>query len=308
MNKYKIITAANDDYILTLLNFLNHHTSIGIFFEDIVIYDLGLNNDNLQKINMVSSNRCEIKKLNYDEYSEYVNLTKYNGLNCSYAFKPIIIYREANLNKTVPLIWLDSACNLNMESFQNIYNTIMKEGFYCPIGNSEKTIESIELNHPQTVKLIGLTKEEHLNSLQSRLACMCGVLYSNTNGFHILNEWHRYSLIKDVIFPDGSSRNNHRQDQSVLSCLMYLYEKNNKIIFEKSTFGASCWNKKDKNNIEKSYKKYVLVQKYNNQILAAIYTNSIEEAVKIYYDRKKYVFDETYTLEHFLQGYSVFEM
>ena len=287
---YKIITGANDSYILTLLNFINYHISIGILLENIIVYDLGLNEENLKRVKKLLSKKTEIKKLNYNEYPEHVNLSKYNGLFCSYAFKPIIIYNEAHNN--IPIIWLDCACKITLNQLNKIIHSVNLNGFYCPIGNYEKTIETIELNHPQTLNLLGITKEDHLNKLQTRLACICSVNYNILSGKTILNDWYKYSLDKDVIMPNGSSRNNHRQDQTVLSALMFLYEKEHNISFEKSRFDISCWNKLDKSIVDMNYNKYILIQKYNNIKLAAIYETNIDAAIQVYMNRKQISFKE----------------
>jgi hypothetical protein len=284
---YKIITGANDSYILTLLNFIKYHIQIGINLENIIVYDLGLNENNLQSVKNILQDKTEIKKLNFEEYPEHVDLKKYNGLNCSYAFKPIIIYNEANIYNNIPIIWLDCACKITIVQFNKMIQTIKINGFYCPVGNLEKTIETIELNHPQTLNLIGINRYQHFNELQTRLACICGVNYNTLGGKRILDDWYKHSLNKDVIMPDGSSRNNHRQDQTVLSALMFLYEKENNILFEKSQFDISCWNKLDKNFVDNNYNKYALVQKNNGIQLAIIYANTIDEAIKIYCDRKQ---------------------
>ena len=233
-----------------------------------------------------------IKKFEYEKYPEHVNLSKYKGLFCSYAFKPIIIYNEAAILNDIPIIWLDCACNITIEILNKIIDSINTYGFYCPVGNYEKTIESIELNHPKTLNLLGVSKFQHLNELQTRLACICGVNYSNFNGKLILEEWRKFSLNKDIIIPEGSSRNNHRQDQTVLSVLMMFHEKKYNIVFEKSSFGIKCWVKHDKSVVERNFNKYVLFQKNNNIKLACIFANSIEEAITIYHERKLITLDE----------------
>lgn len=284
---YKIITGANDSYILTLLNFITFHKEIGINLENIIVYDLGLNENNLQKVKNILNNKTEIKRFNFEEYPEHVDLKKYYGLNCSYAFKPIIIHNECNIHTNIPVIWLDCACKITINQLNKMIQTININGFYCPIGNYEKTIETIELNHPQTLNLLGITKHQHFNELQTRLACICGVKYNISSGKNILDNWYKYSLDKNVIMPNDSCRNNHRQDQTVLSGLMFLYEKENNILFEKSNFDISCWNKFDESSVENNYNKYALVEKNNGRQLAIIYANTIDEAIKIYCDRKQ---------------------
>jgi len=233
---YRIITGANDNYILTLINFINYHLKIGIEMKNLIVYDLGLSEFNLNKLKNITNENIIIKKFEYDNYPEHVNLNKYKGLFCSYAFKPIIIYNEAVIFKDELIIWLDCACNITIEILNKIIDSINTYGFYCPVGNYEKTIESIELNHPQTLNLLGVSQYQHLNELQTRLACICGVNYAKFHGKVILDDWFKYSLDKDIIMPDGSSRNNHRQDQTVLSVLMIFQEKNYNIVFEKSSF------------------------------------------------------------------------
>lgn len=299
--EYKIVTGANNDYINTLLDFINSHKSIGILSENIFVYNLGLSEINLKKIKKIFDEK-NIKHFDFDKYPEHVNLNKFNGLFCSYAFKPIIIYNEAQLSEKIPIIWLDCACRINNNILIKLLDTIRMDGFYCPIGNYEKTIETIELNHPDTLKLLGVTEYEHLNELQTRLACICGVLYSNTHGNNILNDWYKYSLDKNIIMPINTSRNNHRQDQSVLSALMMLYEKKTNIIFEKSTFNISCWNKCDQFFIDSYYKPYGLFNNCTHQLLATIYANTLDDAIKIYYERKQL------SLNNFLNEFYVLKL
>jgi hypothetical protein len=289
---FRIITGANDDYILTLINFINYHLKIGIEMKNLIVYDLGLSEFNLNKLKNITNENIIIKKFEYDNYPEHVNLSKNKGLLCSYAFKPIIIYNESNIFNDIPIIWLDCACNITIEILNKMIDSINTYGFYCPLGNYEKTIESIELNHPQTLNLLGVSKYQHLNELQTRLACICGVNYAKFHGKAILDDWFKYSLDKDIIMPDGSSRNNHRQDQTVLSVLMMFQEKNYNIVFEKSSFDIKCWVKHDKSIVEHNFNKYVLFQTNNNIRLACIFANTIEEAITIYQERKLMTLDE----------------
>jgi hypothetical protein len=289
---YRIITGANDNYILTLINFINYHLKIGIEMKNLIVYDLGLSEFNLNKLKNITNENIIIKKFEYDNYPEHVNLNKYKGLFCSYAFKPIIIYNEAVIFKDELIIWLDCACNITIEILNKIIDSINTYGFYCPVGNYEKTIESIELNHPQTLNLLGVSEYQHLNELQTRLACICGVNYSNFNGKIILDDWYKFSLNKNIIMPEGSSRNNHRQDQTILSVLMMFHEKKYNIVFEKSTFNIKCWVKHDENIIENNFNNYVLFQINNNIRLACVFANTIEEAITIYQERKLMALDE----------------
>jgi hypothetical protein len=244
---------------------------------------------NKKKINELKSKyNFELKIFDYSLYPEHVDLKKYNGLYCSYAFKPIIIFNEANIpeNKDNILLWMDSANQFNINTVLSIYNIVKEQGIYSPISSSENTIEVIELNHPTTVKILGLTEYEHKNNLKNISANVIAIDYSSKTGFDILNNWYNFSLNKNIIMPDGSSRNNHRQDQTILSILMYLYEKNNNKVFEKKNVGVSYWNKMDPPILEEGVFPFKLFDKKTNKQLATIFCHSYDDAVKIYSDRK----------------------
>jgi len=297
-----IITGANDVYILTLIDFINHYISQEFNTSALIIYNLGLNDTNLElveNLNKPLSSPFTIKKFNYKLYTEHVNLNKYNGLYCSYAFKPILLFNEAQ-QSTTPILWTDTANRFNKSIINKIVATINKEGIYSPVSTAEKTIETIELNHPKTCEILGLTEYEHTSLLKSRSGNIVGFDYNNPTAKNIIDQWYKYSLEREVIMPKGSSRNNHRQDQTILSILMFLYEKENNIKFETSTFEISHWNKKDPPIIENNYYKFGLINKTTNRQIAIIYALTIEEAIKIYSDRKKT------TIPNFLNEYHVY--
>lgn len=281
-----IITAANDSYINTLIDFIMVYNND---MTKLIIYNLGLNEINEKKIvSFKNKHNFTLKKFDFEQYPEHVNLTKYYGLTCSYAFKPIIIYNEANdiYNKNKVIIWMDSANRFNQDSINNIYNITKKQGIYSPISANSNTIESIELNHHSIIEKYNLTIEEHYNKLKSISANLISIDYSNEASISILNKWYEDSLNKDLIIPDGINRNNNRQDQTLLSIIIYLYEKNNNINFDYTNFGVEFWKKKDNTTIDNEYIPFKLIEKHNNYQLAIICCKNIEEAVLTYANRK----------------------
>ena len=50
---------------------------------------------------------------------------------------------------------------------------------------------------------------------------MIGFSSRSTKALNLLNEWFKYSMIREVIAPEGSDKSNHRQDQSLLTLLAY---------------------------------------------------------------------------------------
>jgi hypothetical protein len=295
---YIIITAADDSYINTIIDFIQ---MFPCDMSKLIIYDLGFNDINLKIMtSLQKKHNFTFKQFDYTNYPEHVDLKKYNGLNCSYAFKPIIIYNEAtqDYNKDKNLIWMDSANRFTLNSINNILGITISQGIYSPISAYRGQIESIELNNHRTISHYNLTDYEHKNLLESISANLIGINYASQAGMTILNEWYKDSLNIDIIIPINTNRNNHRQDQTVLSILMYLYQKNNNIKFYGNNVGVQFWQKKDKSTIQEGYFPFKLLSKNGTQ-LAVIYCKNIKEAKTIYADRKQM------TVEEFSKNFNV---
>jgi len=289
---FKIITGANDSYILTLLDFIRTFIHLNIQPQTLIVYDLGLNIESspyLELLKLQTQFDFCFKKMDYSLYPDYVDLYKFNGLYCSYAFKPIIIYNEAtNIKNTGNvLIWMDAANRFDLNALQQIYRLVKKNGIYTPLSSGAGSIEAIELNHPVTSDLFGLSNEEHKTRLVSISANLIGLDYSTMAGKTIISEWYEKSLLREFIMPEGSSRNNHRQDQTVLSIIIYLYEKKNKVLIDKDSIqGISFWHKKDPSTVQPGYFPFKLIDKNTGTQLAIIYSKTLEEAIDIYSKRK----------------------
>ena len=288
MPSLKIITGANDSYILTLIDFIHSYMRLNLQPNTLIVYDLGLNEHN-RKIILEQNKNFIFKKIDYSLYPEHVDVNKFSGLYCSYAFKPIIIYNEANNVDNIDsvLIWMDSANRFNINTLNHIYASVKKHGLYTPISNVAGSIESVELNHPSTVSLFGLSIDEHKNLLSSVSGNLIGLNYNMSAGKCIIDEWYDKSLNKEFIIPEGSSRNNHRQDQTLLSVIMFLYEKENNIIFDKHLVGEiTFWNKRDKSTVQEGHFPFKLFEKHTGKQLAIIFCRTLAEANQVYRERK----------------------
>ena len=56
----------------------------------IVVYNLGMNESEKKEIKLFPY--VILENFDFNKYPEHVSLEKYNGINCTYAWKPIIIY------------------------------------------------------------------------------------------------------------------------------------------------------------------------------------------------------------------------
>ncbi len=285
--EYLIVSGCNDNYILTMIDFIEKYKENNLEFNNLIIYDYGLNENNLNKIiNYKTLYGFEIVKFDYCNYPEHVNLDKYTGLQCNYAFKPISIYNTCLENTNKKIIWMDCANRFNSTSINDILNILQNQSIYSPICCKVASIESMELHHINTILHFKLKDDIHL--IPQRNAALFGVDYSSVCGKNIVNEWYNCSLNKNIIAPEGSSRNNHRQDQSVLTMLMYLYEKSNGInLINNIVRGISFWNKKDNSTIEPNYNKYQITNLVSNIKESIIYCKSYEEAIYNYCIRKR---------------------
>lgn len=284
---YIIVTGCNDRYINTLIGFIESCKRNNINLNLLVIYNYGLTESNLHKLlNYKSAYGFDIVDFDYSKYPEHVDLNKYNGLYCNYAFKVISIYNECIKHSNKKIIWMDSANRFGLNSINQILTIIKNEKIYSPICNKEGTVEGLELHHIDSIKHFGLENDLHL--IPHRSGNIIGVDYSDKIGNYIINDWYKCSLNKSIIAPEGSSRNNHRQDQSILTLIMFLYEKENNIkFFNNNVEGVSFWNRMDNNAVDVEYTKFQITNLESNVKESTIYCNNIEEAINIYCMRKK---------------------
>jgi hypothetical protein len=279
--EYKLLTCANQNYFNALKQFINNVKEVNIDFDNFIVYDIGLTSDQENELYILQAEyRFYIYKLDFSKYPEHVNLNleKWNGLNNSYAFKAIVIYNV--LHKIdVPLIYMDCGCGFTMETIDKTLINISKNHFYIPIANNKNSIESIELNHHDTLKHFDIKNTEIITAS----ANFMGIDYNNDATKKIINEWYNYALKQEIICPIGSNRNNHRQDQTVLSCILHNNKYN---YYSNINVPLLPWKNRGSNTYYNKYKPFSCFEKITNKYEARIYTNSLEEAIQCYQNRK----------------------
>ena len=211
-----LITAANSgkyfNFLKQLLrNIIQVSNSKNIQIR-IIVYDLGMNESEKTEIKLFSL--VSLEKFDYNKYPEHVSLEKYNGYNCSYAWKPIIIYDVCEKYGGF-VHWMDTR-NLYFD-FNNLLKILETEHIYTPTssGTIKKWTHSTCLKNMDGYKYTNLIP---------RNGAIIAVNYNIDWIKEFIKEWKDLSLIKECICPDGSDRGNHRQDQAILSILYYKYE------------------------------------------------------------------------------------
>ena len=206
--KFKIITASDSSHFKSLCQLLDSLTKY-CRLDHIVLYDLGLTNTEVLDIS--KKYPCvKTIKFNFGDYPKHVNLKERDA--GAYAWKPIIIYNEYQIDN-LPIIWMDAG-NIASKNLQYLKRYIVKKKFYSPYssGNIQKW------THPDT--LLSLEFPDKYLKKRNLNGALIG-LDQDKKISDLLENWYAFALKKEIIIPDGSSRLNHRQDQSLLTLLFY---------------------------------------------------------------------------------------
>lgn len=211
-----IITAADAYYFRTFCQFAYTFNSQKEYKNsELICYDLGFNDKQLSHLNTLVRiiPKLTVRKFNFSSYPDFVGL-EYK----TYSFKPIMI-KEVFEEKKGNLLWLDSATIL-FNPLNYVWEQINKHSIYAPIGGSG-TLK--EWTVQETLDYMGVPKVNYSKS--NICGCMCGFGYEKNEVRELVAEWEKYSLIHECIKPKNANRTNHRDDQSLLTILLYKYQE-----------------------------------------------------------------------------------
>lgn len=208
-----LATAASKDYFKYLLTLLENVEKSNLFLK-IIVYDLGLETYQVSKLKF--SNKIEIKKFNFNNYPGFyseVSLLNENKIG-SYAWKSVIINETLNQYKT-QVFWFDSANQITGKCFIFARMALTTLGVFSvySTGSIKKW------TYPSVLKKLKIkTKIQKKTNLNGAII---GFDYNNKKSMELMSKWLDYCSNKELIAPKGSSRKNHRHDQSLLSILYY---------------------------------------------------------------------------------------
>lgn len=205
--RIQIISASDNTHQKSLYNLLN---SISQYEPNakVTIFDLGMNSDFLvMLVNKFPS--VEFVRFPFEKFPSYYYIKIEAG---SYAWKPAAIELAKPWNETV--LWLDAG-NLLTGKLTFLRKSVQKYGFFSPYSTGY--IE--EWTHPKVLSSMDVDPSLlEARNLAANVICFSS---SNKRASGLVEEWILASKNKDLIAPDGSSRLNHRQDQSLLTILAY---------------------------------------------------------------------------------------
>lgn len=208
-----IVTGASESHELSIIQFIyycmkNNNNII------IVVWDLGFSKIFKRKFSYILSKRNNIiyMKFNYTLYPSYFYINNNKG---QYAWKPIIINITYHIMKRT-ILWLDSGCIVTKKLYK-VFTDINK--YHCWSIYSSGNISI--WTHKGMIKYFNIS-----TNITSKRICSGGVVgfkWNSKKSRVILDQWVSCAYDKNCIAPNGSSRVNHRQDQSALSILLYKY-------------------------------------------------------------------------------------
>jgi hypothetical protein len=207
-----IITGASNNHYLSLINMINSFIKYNNNNKKLIIYNLGLDNNKWSFIqDKFKSYNFLYKIFDYSKYPSWFNINIEAG---QYAWKPVIIYNTYLEFNNEIIIWMDSG-NLIKDNLEPLKEYISTNHIYSATsdGNIKKW------THPETIKYLNCS---WINKENRNGAC----LGFNTKTDFVKNfllEFYNCAQDKNCIAPNGSNRQNHRQDQAVFSILFYKY-------------------------------------------------------------------------------------
>ncbi len=210
-NNIIFVTAAEKNYFDQLESLLKSYDKY--LTNKLIIYDIGLDEKQIQYLKD-NFNNLNIIKFKFEQYPKFIGEYFDDKLG-NYAWKPIIVDQVIQQYKS-KVVWLDAG-NLITKKIIFLKIALTASGLVVP--TSSNTIK--DWTHPKTIKYIGLN-EKYLNS-NNYASGLIGFDYNSEKAKNISELWSKFSQIQDCISPEGSSRKNHRQDQAVLTLLLYKY-------------------------------------------------------------------------------------
>ena len=205
-----IVTGADSSHFRSLLGLLS---SVQCYepSAEVVVWDLGLSPSHRAEL-LEHFPSVELKTFDFDLYPKYFDITQNSG---EYAWKPVIIDLEVSSARNIT-IWLDAGCRITgrLRWFRRYTKTL---GVYSPYSAGSLR----DWTHPETLSNLNVPAE----FVDRNMFCggVVGIDPTSAQSVALIRQWSECAHSPACIAPPGSNRSNHRQDQSVLSCLLHQH-------------------------------------------------------------------------------------
>ncbi len=208
----RIVTAASHNHYHCLKNLL---FSLYLFEKKTptFIYDIGLKPEEAREL---KNSGYTLRRFPFEKYPPHVDIRVARG---QYAWKPIIV-ADLLVEFGGSVLWLDAG-NIVRRPLRGVRKVLSQFGIYSPL--SPGTVS--KWTHPGTLKY--LAASDGLLAKRNRNGAVVGLRSGHPGCDELAQAWKRCALDPACIAPVGSSRDNHRQDQAVLTVLMYQWQQAN---------------------------------------------------------------------------------
>ena len=210
--KLTIVTGADYTHFKSLLNLIE---SIKKYEKDseLVVYDLGLNKEQRNRLQDPGVG-IRLEKFDFNNYPNfYSERSETDGKLGSYAWKSAIV-KEVLEEAPGSVLWLDAGDKIT-KKLTLIKIVLSSLGIYIPYSPGIIS----QWTHKKTLEKMKIDKK--IFKKRNLASGMVGFNSNNDIALKIVTEWYEKSKDKELIAPEGSSRSNHRQDQSLLTLISY---------------------------------------------------------------------------------------
>ena len=223
-----IVTATDQIFFESLIQLLEN---IRYYEKEIpiVVYNLGIEESQYRTLLDKKFNNLNIKDFDFSSFPNfYSERDKFNRLG-QYAWKSAIINKELISSKK-QVLWFDTG-NLITKKVTLIRIIVSALGVFSPISAGS----IINWTHKDTLNY--LNTEKSIYKKRNLTGGIVAFDWENQNARNLSKDWKDYCSVEKCIAPKGSNRDNHRQDQSILSILKYKNKKISTLPRLKKTFG-----------------------------------------------------------------------
>ena len=208
-NALRIVTGADSSHALSLMQLLSSiaRWEPGV---QVTIYDLGLTGVERANAQAVLPS-ARIETFDFDAWPAYFNIRVDAG---QYAWKPVIFWAELQ-KSDVPLVWMDAGNRLRRD-MRRLRRELRRDGFvsYASLG----TIR--DWTHPAMLRRLGLP-DDWDQDRRNLTGGLVAIDPRRQTARLLASDWAHHAQDRDCIAPAGSDRQNHRQDQALLTVLAY---------------------------------------------------------------------------------------
>lgn len=210
--KELLFVTGSDKYFyesaIQLIDSINRHEKDS----KIIFYDLGLELFQIKNLKQTYQN-LEYRKFDFSNYPSFFEERDEFGKLGAYAWKSAII-SNVFFEKKTNIIWLDAGNTVSKKL--NLVRIVLSfYGFYSPISSG--TIEQWTYSSV----LADLELSQRIRKKRNLTGGIVGLSWKSSKSKEIIRLWFEFSSNQNLISPEGSTRNNHRQDQSLLSIITY---------------------------------------------------------------------------------------